>query len=225
MTGKHPAPSTQYSMTPVGFCEAVQPWMRCAGPSALSAAVRPSAGASVAPNKANFRLFWAENSDSVSKQSQLLQAGDGRPEAGGNRLSSLSSFVQNKPNFRCFWTDNAGWAKKQSQSKPIFTTPEERIQEGRMERPTRARDVGAGHTEGEKTGERGLEPRLTEPESGSTNSQTLPRTELSNSEIADLSRNLSDLVQLHPDVADLLNVWPNLSEELRLAIFRIAEVR
>jgi hypothetical protein len=57
----------------------------------------------------------------------------------------------NKPNCARFWANNTGWAKKQSQSKPIFTT--------------RAQDVGAGHTEEEKTGERGLEPRLTEPES------------------------------------------------------------
>ena len=46
---------------------------------------RVAAVSSFAPNKANFPCSWAENEGWAEKQSQLAQAGGGRPETGGNQ--------------------------------------------------------------------------------------------------------------------------------------------
>ncbi len=66
------------------------------------------------------------------------------------RLGAVSSFVQSKPNFACFWANNAGWVKKQSQSKPIFTTPEERVQEGKNGTPDSGTRCGGRPHRGRK---------------------------------------------------------------------------
>jgi len=111
------------------------------------------------------RRFGAEHTqfgqlgpDALSKLRSHL-AGD------GNRPGSVSSCVQNKANLARFWPENEGAAKKQSQSKPNCPPPTAFAHEARMERPIRKGSAGRHRTEKGRAGERGFEPRRTDPES------------------------------------------------------------
>jgi len=73
----------------------------------------------------------------------------------------------------------------------------------------------------EGTGERGFEPRLTDPESVVLPSEALKRQTLSDLPTCDSASCLAPIVQSHPELTKLIEAWPDLSADLREAILRM----
>ena len=78
--------------------------------------------------------------------------------------------------------------------------------------------------EKEKTGERGFEPRLTDSESVSPNSQPPENKQLTESNASDLLRNLLHYLHDQTELQTMLEAWPTLSTELRQALARMVKV-